>query len=239
MLLRVPDEIDPLWEGELEADPDAVGTRGDPQVATAIRELPVVSIGKPESWPLLDLYEADKVPVAMRALMSQTAFHVVRLSCSFRPVHDRTRIEWARFAVSLQPDAEGRTATAFDLHPLLVTQEVKRNVKVSLAPTIKFQEVEAGLGGVDVGFEYPQLEPVISASGAGETEPAWDFSSAKGAYIHGSKWMHLVVALGRGMTSCDAHLHLTADVVSAGLRIPVFSRPKQAHADPLSVRLCG
>jgi hypothetical protein len=28
-------------------------------------------------------------------------------------------------------------------------------------------------------------------------------------------------------------------VVSAGLRIPVFSRPKQAHADPLSVRLCG
>ena len=72
-------------------------------------------------------------------------------------VDDRTRIEWARFAVRLEPDAEGRTATAFDLHPLLVTQEVKRNVKVSLAPTIKFQEVEAGLGGVDESVPVPAV----------------------------------------------------------------------------------
>ena len=70
-------------------------------------------------------------------------------------------------------------------------------------------------------------------------EPAWDFTSAKGAHIQGSKWMHLILALGDGMTTCDAHLRLTADVVRAGLRIPVFSKSRQAQADPLSVRLCG
>jgi hypothetical protein len=51
--------------------------------------------------------------------------------------------------------------------------------------------------------------------------------------------MHLLLKVGTEMTACDASLQLTADVVRAGVRIPVFSRPKQTSADPLTVRLCG
>jgi hypothetical protein len=105
--------------------------------------------------------------------------------------------------------------------------------------TLKFQEVEAGIGGMDFGFEYSEIQPTISASGAGESEPAWDFSTAAGAQVQGSKWMHLLLKVGTEMTACDASLQLTADVVRAGVRIPVFSRPKQTSADPLTVRLCG
>jgi hypothetical protein len=245
MWLRVPDAIDqPLWEGELEPDDSApdIAHRDSklPSKATnAVRDLPIVSIGSPEVWNLVDLYHPDTLPATMRAKLAEARFYLVRLSCSFRPAHDRTRIEWARFSVSLKPDATGQVANAFDLHPLLVSQDVKRNLKVSISPTLKFREVEAGIGGIDFGFEYTEIQPTISASGAGESEPAWDFSTAAGSQVQGSKWMHLLLKVSTAMTVCDASLQLTADVVRTGVRIPVFSRPKQTSADPLTVRLCG
>jgi len=201
--------------------------------------LPIVSIGRPEVWNLVDLYPSNKLPVTVRTKLAEAKFYLVRLSCSFRPARDRTRIDWARLTVSLQPDATGQVANAFDLHPLLVSQEVKRNLKVSLSPTLKFQEVEAGIGELGFGFEYTEIQPTISASGAGESEPAWDFSAAAGAHVQGSKWMHLLLKMSTEMTACDANLHLTADVVRSGVRIPVFSRPTQTSAKPLTVRLCG
>ncbi|MET8154157.1 hypothetical protein ACIBSW_20065 [Actinoplanes sp. NPDC049668] len=245
MLLRVPDTIQrPLWEGELAADdtvPPAETQRGTQPVrgVDPLRNLPVVSIGRPEVWNLVDLFDAGELPAPMRAKLSEASFHLVRLACSFRPEHDSTEIDWARFSVSLQPDEAGLTASAFDLHPLFVTQEVKRNVTVSLAPTLKFLEVEAGIGSIGFGFEYQEIQPVISASGAGEPEPAWDFQAVKGARVYGSKWMHLLVRASPAMTACDARLELSADVVRSGLRIAAFSRPRQTSADPLTVRLWG
>jgi hypothetical protein len=248
MLLRAPDAVeDPIWDGALEPDEAVEEARrgnglgrdvaaGD---ALDVRDLPIVSVGKPEVWNLAELYKPNALPVPLQARLGEVNFYLVRLACSFRPTPDRARIEWARFGVSLRPDDAGRLATAFDLHPLLVTKEVKRNVKVSLSPTLKFHEVEAGIGSAEFGVEYPELQPVISASGAGESEPSWDFSTAAGERVHGSKWMHLVVAASTKMTACDATIDLTADVVSSGFRIPLFGRPKQAGADPLTTRLWG
>jgi hypothetical protein len=246
MWLRVPETIDQVvWEGALQPDewqpvfrdgsrePPATGDRHD------VRDLPIVSIGRPDVWPLTALVEAHDLPAPLRAMLSEVSFYLVRLSCSFRPTHERTRIEWARFAVTLWPDEAGRVATAFDLHPLLVTQEVKRNLKVSLSPSLKFHEVEAGLGELGVGLEYPEIQPTISASGAGESEPCWDFSPTAGERVQGSKWMHLLVKAQPAMAACDASLGLTADVIRSSIRIPLLSSPKQALADPLSLRLWG
>ncbi|GID94188.1 hypothetical protein ACFQFC_08895 [Amorphoplanes digitatis] len=245
MLLRVPDAIQrPLWEGELEPDdtvPPAETLRGteSARVGAAPRNLPVVSIGRPEVWNVVDFFDAGALPTPMRAKLSEASFYLVRLACSFRPAHDSTEIDWARFSVSLQRDEAGLIPSAFDLHPLFVTQEVKRNVTVSLAPTLKFLEVEAGIGAVGFGFEYQEIQPVISASGAGESEPAWDFQAVKGTHVYGSKWMHLLVRASPAMTTCHARLELSADVVRSGLRIAAFSRPRQTSADPLTVRLWG
>lgn len=53
------------------------------------------------------------------------------------------------------PDSAQIDGTSADV---MVTQEVKRNVKVSLSPSVKFMEVEAEAGGLEFGFEYTALE---------------------------------------------------------------------------------
>ena len=117
------------------------------------RGLPILSIGLPETWDLSALYPPDKLPQWLRAKLDESDFYIVRFSCSFRPVPNEKKIEWARFIVQLYPGEEGQPI-AFDLHPLMVAQEIKHNVKVTLSPTIKFQELGLGasLGGIDFGL---------------------------------------------------------------------------------------
>jgi hypothetical protein len=242
MWLRVPDAIEEtVWEGELQPDDDDDVRRdsSSPGQPRDIRDLPVVSIGRPEVWTLPEFYGTEDLPAPVVAKLGDASFYLVRLSCSFRPTKNKTRVEWARLTITLHPDAAGRIGTAFDLHPLRVTQEVKRSVNVSLSPTLKFQEVQASIGGASFGLEYPELQPTISASGAGESEPSWDFSASAGERVEGSKWMHLLVKAPRTMTACEASLELTADIVGSGFRIPLFSRPTQTPAAPLTVALWG
>jgi hypothetical protein len=209
-------------------------------IRESIRDLPVLSIGQPVVWLLAQVYPLEKMPPVLRAKLQEADFYLVRLACSFRPKRDETQVEWARFLVHLLPDNIGHQPIAFDLHPLQVTQEVKRNVKVSLSPTLKFQEIEVSVGGVEFGFEYPELQPIISAAGAGEAEPSWDYEAAKGVRVQGSKWMHLLVKAPKGMPSGQAILDLAADVLVRGSRLPVlvFRNRKEAEAH-LTVRLWG
>jgi hypothetical protein len=250
MWLQVPEVIkNVLWEGPLEpATEEAVQRLSREWVARevkadvqeAIRDLPVVSIGQPEVWPLAQVYPPEKMPSILQAKLEEADFYLVRLACSFRPKRDEAQVEWARFLVRLLPGDAGHQPIAFDLHPLLVTQEVRRNVKVTLSPTLKFKEIEADVGGVEFGFEYPELQPIISAAGAGEAGPSWDYQEAKGMRVQGSKWMHLLVKAPKEMPSGQAILDLAADVLVRGSRLPVLVLRNRKEAEAhLTVRLWG
>jgi len=248
MWLRVPENIENvLWEGVLEPSTDdsvervtrewtARGIRGSTQ--DAVRDLPVVSIGQPEVWSLPQLYLPNRMPALLRAKLDEADFHLVRLACSFRPVRQKSQVEWARFLAHLLPDSAGRQPVAYDLHPLMVAQEVKRNVKVTIGPALKFQEVEAKLGELAFGFEYPELWPTVSAAGLGEAQPSWDYAEAKSAAVQGSRWMHLLLKAPKGMGAVRAILDLVADVRTQGSRLPalVVRDTEQAQAR-LTVRL--
>jgi len=250
MWLQVPEAMENvLWQGPLEpATEEAVerlsrewverGDKADPR--DEIRDLPVVSIGHPEVWLLAQLYPPEKMPPMLRAKLEEADFYLARLACSFRPRRDELEIEWARFLAHLVPDDTGQQPVAFDLHPLQVTQEIRRNVKVSLSPTVKFMELEAAVGGVEFGFEYPELQPLVTAAGAGEVTGSWDYEEAKGMRVQGIKWMHLLVKTPKGMTSGKAVLDLAADVTVRGSRLAVlaFRDRKKAEAH-LTVRLWG
>jgi hypothetical protein len=177
------------------------------------------------------------MPPALRVKLDEADFYLVRLACSFRPRQNQTEIEWARLLVSLLPDVGATQPIAFDLHPMLLTQETRRNVKVSLSPTIKFQEVEASVGAAEFGFEYPELQPVISAAGIGEAQPSWDYQAARGMPVVGSKWMHVLVKAPTASTAGHAELRLVADVTRGGFRLPVLARTGHEVADPLTARL--
>src|SRR5258708_5735622 len=53
----------------------------------ALRCMPVVSIGQPETWALENLYPPGKLPQPIQTKLDQADFYLVRLSCSFRPPH--------------------------------------------------------------------------------------------------------------------------------------------------------
>ena len=247
MWLRTPETIEKvLWEAPLEPATEAVvervarewavqGIRGGKD--EILGGLPIVSIGWPETWALPEVYPPEKMPPALRAKLEEADFYLVRLACSFRPVRREKQVQWARFIVYLHPDAAGRQPIAFDLHPLMVTQEVRRNVKVTLSPSLKFHEIEGSVGGIEFGFEYSELQPIISASGAGEARPSWDYEEAKGTRVQGSKWMHLLLKAPKGMKPVRATLDLTADVAMHGSLLQVVMGKEEVARDRLSVKL--
>lgn len=243
MWLKTPETIkNILWEGPLEPASDEAleramrGFKGGPD--DIVRDLPIVSIGQPEVWTLPEVYPPDKMPHPLRAKLDEADFYLVRLSCSFRPRKDESQVEWARFLAYLLPDSTGRQPVAFDLHPLAVTQEVKRNVRVSLNPSLKFYEIEGEIGGIEFGFEYPELQPVITAAGGGEPNPSWDYEEAKGMKVQGCKWMHLLIKAPKGMRPVRAILDLAADVrVRGSLLATLGIRDREKARTHLTVRL--
>jgi len=192
---------------------------------------PIVSIGQPEIWRLPELYPLQKMPLLMQAQLKEADFYLIRLFCSFRPVPGRARVGWARFHVFLLPDSLGRQPIAYDISPVDITQEVKRHLKFTLAPMLKFQSVEAEVGSLEFGLEYPELQPIIVGAGVGEAMPTWDYQVATGmAGIQGAKWMHLLVKAPKGMPAATAQLALTAQVYVEGKWIPTVMGPAEQGA---------
>ncbi len=118
----------------------------------------------------------------------------------------------------------------------MVTQEVRHNVKVGLSHSLKFIEVEASAGGIEFGFAYSELQPIIRAAGVGEALPSWDYTQAKGLMVQGAQSMHLLVKVPGGMTPVRATLDLAADVCVRNSRLPVVAiRDRKRADDHLSV----
>jgi hypothetical protein len=199
---------------------------------------PAVSIGQPEVWHLPDLYPPQKMPRLMQAQLQAADFYLIRLFCSFRPA-PRSRVGWARFHVVLLPDSLGRQPLAYDISPLEITKEVKRQLKFTLAPMLKFQAVEAEVGSLEFGLEYPELQPIIVGAGVGEAIPTWDYQTATGmASIQGTKWMHLLIKAPKGMPAATAQLAVTAQLYVESITswIPVVAGPAE-QGTRLDVRL--
>ena len=239
VLLETPLELE--TEDALDRTQRGQTAQGSPvSVQEALRTMPVVSIGQPETWPLREVYPLRQMPGPLRTKAMNADYYLVRLCCSFRPIHHENRIQWARFRVSLLPNQLGQSPIASDLYPLEVIQEVKHQISVSLAPTLKFQVVEVNAGKIDFGLEYRELQPRISASGVGQADPMWDYSEVTGSSIQGSKWMYLLVKAPKGMALGQATLDLLADVEVRGLRLPVVIRHnRQQSAPQLIVQLWG
>ena len=166
---------------------------------------------------------------------------LVRFSCSFRPVHEESRVEWARFRAALLPHpSTGAQPIAFDLYPEQVVQEVKRQIKVTLSPSLKFRELETSLGSAEFGFEYTELIPLVSAAIGASFDPSWDYGAGPKREVEGTKWMYLLVKAPKRLTSGRALLDLEADVLAQGVRLPVtFWRQQEQAAEQLAVFLWG
>jgi len=247
-LLRAPEAVeDVLWEGMLEPETEEavertrgeLRTRGEKiDLEDDIRNLPIVKISHPKVWPLPEVYSPDKMPDLLRAKLEEADFYLVRTMCSFRPTRETNRLSWARFGVHLLPSLTEQQPFAYDLYPKEVYQEVRHQVKVNFSPTLTFQELTAGVGGVQFGLEYAELQPRISAAIIGDNIASWDYEEARGIRLQGSKTMYLLVEAPKGMPSAWASLDLVADVQVRGSFLAALIRPeRQEDADPMKVQL--
>jgi hypothetical protein len=251
MLLRAPEAVkDVLWEGSLEPETDEAVERTQRELATQdvriafqddIRNLPTVSIGRPEIWHLSEVYAPNKMPLLLQSKLEESDFYLIRATCTFRPLVQRVRLSWARFLIHLLPDTSDRQSLVYDLHPKDVYQEVKRQVKVALSPNLNFQQVGVEVGGLEFGIEYPELQPIITAGGLGEDVADWNYEEARGIRLQGSKTMHLLIKVPTGMPSGWATLGLVADVIVGGSLLPVLPallrQDRQEVTDPMTVQL--
>lgn len=251
MWLTTPDTMQSiLIERQLEPrsedtfDPSVRGSRGQgtKQISPeALRDMPIVSIGQPEHWRVQDLYAPQKLPRSIRSKLNQDDFHLVRFTCTFRPVTDESRVKWARFRVNLCPNSStGPYPLAFDLYPQQVVQEVRRSIKVTFSPLLKFQELEASVGRAEFGFEYTEQVPLISGTLGTSFDPTWSYDAGRKRRVEGTKEMYLLIKAPKGLANAQAQLELDADVLVRGTVIAArLWRKQEQAADPLTVSLWG
>lgn len=204
-----------------------------------LTNLPIVSIGKPETFELTSIYKPDEMPALLRAQCQASDFYLVRLCCSFIPVNNKKQLEWARFIVELHSNSTGQEAIAYDLYPMMVATEIKRNIKLNLGPTLNFQAINVAVGSIDFGIEYIEIQPSISAAGVGSKKPSWDYQETLGIKIQGSKFMYMIMKAPKGMRPIEASLDLVADVKIRDYLLPVVVGKEKATANLHRVKLIG
>lgn len=242
----VPEEIDnPLYEGSLEFSPAAIEIAArEKGGGIPPRELgsakPSVTLGMPQWWNLAHLVRerGEALPAELSLLLRDANFYLVQLACSFRPARD-SEIEWVRFAAYLRPKTGQDNPVAFDIFPREIYEEAKRDVKVSIAPSLKFAAFEGVTaegkpGEIATTIEFRKLEPVIIGYGVLESAPNWDFEKHKLHPLRGSRFCYLVVKKPHGAEAVRLALDITADVSTKhGLLSAKVTEKDQAHLSQL------
>jgi hypothetical protein len=215
---------EPLVEGSLELDiPSRIERSEDDIIIPPEDEVPVVTIGKPRAW---DVIEPPKLstdaPQFLPQIRPEERAFLLRMACSFRPRADTTSITWARFTASLIPNEAGEVPIALDLYPISVETESTVSKNISLSPSLKFCEVEIGLGAISRGVEYPTAEPIISSGGLHESLLSWDFSESNGSSVRGGKLLLAVLVAPRTLQRINIEFSLEADVRHRGSRLAAW-----------------
>jgi hypothetical protein len=202
-------------------------------------QLPIVSIGRPRAWAIDQLVSNQQLPREVKASFEREMFFIVRLACSFRPQRGDVSVAWAQLAMYLKPDEQGLVPLAFDLYPKSVERERKVGKRISLSPSLKFYDIEASVGEFAYSVDYPDIEPVLTATGIDEATPSWNFTAAPGFPLNGAKLLHAVIAAPRMLNRLSVALNLTADLDYGRQRFSAWLRgaPTQVHPSILEVTL--
>jgi hypothetical protein len=224
---------DVLWQGPLTFDSFAPHGGGpgtnvtkDEETAQPYREAlrarpPQVCVGRPVVSPLRDVISLAQIDPILRAQVDAQDLYLARFSFGLLPPRGPRllpaatwwlthRFTSADFTVELLPDAEGGVPCAYDLHPANVVHQRPHTVRINVAPTLRFQEVEASVGGAEVAFDYPTLMARITAMGAGTSEAIWSYETWDRNGLRGDQWMYLLIGAPKGSPAGSARLALSA-----------------------------
>lgn len=237
MQIRTLPEIEEsLYEGTLELET----TMGRPDLADEYKKSSKcqVTIGMPQWWNVVELYHetGEQLPPSIKLLTHDADFFLVQLACSFRLEKD-AYLDWVRFSVNLRPNnADAASPIAFDLHPIEVLDEKKRNLDITLSPKLKFKEFDAQLGEGSLKIQYDQIIPLITAAGVLSSNFSWDLERTDNHPLRGVRWFHALIKFPHGAEGARARFNIVADLFTHRriLRLSHHTR----EAERLSCRIC-
>ena len=183
-----------------------------------------VQIGRPEWW-----YVTELMGAAWKPPQGDDTYLLVRFSFSLEPPEGHT-IEQVRLTAQLEGVPQQLMPVAYDLFPSDVTEEVQRDVKLTFAPSLKLQEVEASIGSVESTIRISRVEPVISALGLGTASPAWAIRKHPKHPLIGSRLFYAVIAYPSAATRIEIHLDLTATVQAGRFGLWRLKTPDTSRA---------
>lgn len=209
-----------FYEGRLEATDDAIekwqqtlSKKGIKASKSQFMEMPVVTLGEPQVYPLNEIINVDTAPPILKYEIRRADFFVVHFACSFRPIPDRVKVLQANHLVKLSYGFSGDDGypIAFDLHPDKVETQIDKSVKIILSPELSFKEFKASIGEVAIGWKYSKLEPIIESRGINEQYPEWVFLAPYEVQtISGSKGMLILIKAKKEVRPIIADVQLTA-----------------------------
>lgn len=223
-------------EMQLEADDNAikewedkVANSGTKAAAYKPREMPVVTLGEPQLWPLLDVAEHHNISKDIIYLLEKNDFYIAQFTCSFRYRFEQVRIAHAKFLIKLfynTPQKRSDPASApiaYDLHPKNISHEIQTNKKFVLNPNLKFMDFGASIGEFILGWEYTDLVPLIEAMGVKESIPTWYYSARDDkSSVSGSKEMYVLLKSDKGIKPINAMIHVEAKCKAYGSILDTF-----------------
>jgi len=223
MLIETPTDIQAVaWEGELIA-PETM------KLASAVR--PVVTLGRPEIWPVAEALE-PQVGKPWVPPLSNAAFWLLRLACTLHPVGRFKEIVEAQQTLSLspvKPNAQADSTYAFSLFPERLTAEEQREMSLSLGPKLKFGKIEAEGAQAGTKISYRKVFPVIQGYGAGEPTAYWIFKPHSAYPLEGCQFVYAVVAAQTGASGIRGAVELTVNV-DTDFGIIRLGLPREARA---------
>jgi hypothetical protein len=218
---REPEEI--IWTNTLRLRSEDRIRVIDTYTSSTQNQLPEVSIGKPECWNLVDLYE--EVPPEITLRLREANFFVVKLFCSFRPPQGM-QISKAEYRVELLSEPANSNPTVYDLFPLRVEHEIRETQKMGFNPEFKLGEAfKLSTTTIETGIEYSFLEPIVYADGLGENIARWTYQKNKQTSILGSRKMILVIKASNQINQIKVRLSVSADIVFQGNILSEFFLP--------------
>ena len=196
MEIWTPNEVvDAIFDGYMVTDEPGIRT-----------ELTTLQIGRPEWW-----YIADLMGSAWKPPQGDDTYLLIRFSFSLEPPEGHS-VEEVRLTAGLEAVPRELVPVAFDLFPLEVTEEVQRDIKLTFAPSLKLEEVEASIGSVETTIHVSRVEPVVSALGLGTASPAWVFRKHPKHPLTGSRLLYAVIAYPSTAAEITIQIDLTATV---------------------------
>ncbi len=192
-----------------------------------------VIVGRPQWWDLAKIHQADgtRPPAVLAQHLEDSDFFLVRFACSFKPA-PTSIVTGADFKVTLQASSDAAEAPqleplAVDLHPLDISQERKRGLKVSIAPSLTFNEVIASGGEATYEIEYAEVLPAITAFGALTPTFGWQLARTPNHPIVGVRFFHAIIRRPHGLGELTLTIGIEAEVETPR---GIFRKPARAPA---------